>query len=83
MTDSEIERLGKVLKGYIEEEREITKEIHIKHHTFIEHLLEQQDTNYKSYFKIRDSVLGWLVIVALLGAGHAVWDYVIHAMPVK
>jgi hypothetical protein len=38
MTNQEIDQLAKVLKTFIEEEREITKDMHIKHHAFIAHL---------------------------------------------
>jgi hypothetical protein len=78
MTNQEIDQLAKVLKTFIEEEREITKDMHIKHHAFIAHLIEESENNFKSYFKIRDALLGWLVMIALVGIGRVIWDYFLH-----
>jgi hypothetical protein len=83
MTNQEIESLARVLRTFIEEEREITKELHVKHHAFIEHLIQENENNFKSYFKIRDAILGWLVMISLLGLGRVVWDYFLHTQIIK
>jgi hypothetical protein len=83
MTSDEIQSLAKVLKTFVDEEKELTKEIHMKHHAYIEHLMQESENNFKSYFKIRDAILGWLVMISLLGLGRMAWDYIMHSVVVK
>lgn len=75
---SDKDDLKKVLEEVLDARAPVDKETHIKHHAFIDILLEEREKSKARNEKIKTQVIGWGVVVVLSGIGTAIYQWFEH-----
>jgi len=72
------EDLKKALEEVLDARAPVDKETHIKHHKFIDVLIEEWEKKKERNEKIKTQVMGWGVILLLGAIGKAVYHYFVN-----
>jgi len=70
--------LKKTLEEVLDARAPVDKETHIKHHDFIDILLEEREKSKALKEKVKTQVIGWGIVAFLSGIGTAVYHWFEH-----
>jgi len=72
------EELKKALEEVLDARAPVDKETHIKHHEFVDILIEERQKKKERNEKIKTQVIGWGILAILSGIGTALYHWFSH-----
>ncbi len=70
------EVIAEAVVAALDHRRLVDETTHQKHHEYLQHIIESEKKRAERWDRLKESTIGWLIIVVLAGTGGAVWRIV-------
>lgn len=78
MEKEDVLEIKKILHETLDERKSISEATHRRHHHFVDYLEAKAKRKVERMERVKTTVLGWLVITLIIGAGSVAWQWAVH-----